>query len=49
MRTLSDKMTFTDNGRAVCLEYVIDGIEASRALERIMTLHNFYSPKMVNA
>lgn len=49
MRTLSDKMTFSDNGRTVRLEYVIDGIDASHALERIVVLHNFYSPKMVNA
>lgn len=49
MKTLSDKMFFSDQGRTVRLEFIISGIEPTRALERIVTLHNFYTPKLVNA
>ncbi len=49
MKTLSDKMTYSDQGRTVRLEFAISGIEPGRALERIVTLRNFYTPKLVNA
>lgn len=49
MKALSDKISFLDGGRTVRMEYVVSGIEASRALERIVTLHNYYSPKKVHA
>lgn len=49
MKTLSDKMSYTDQGRTVCLEFVISGIEPSRALERLVKLRHFYAPKTVNA
>jgi len=49
MKTLSDKMTYSDNGSTVRLEFVVSGIEASRALERIVTLRNYYAPRLVNA
>ena len=49
MKTLSDKLSFSNNGSTVRMEFVINGIEASRALERIVLLHNFYAPALVNA
>ncbi len=49
MKTLSDKITFQDNGSTIRLDFIINGIEASRALERVMTLRNYYAPRTVNA
>ena len=49
MKTLSDKMSFSNNGSTVRLDFVVNGIEASRALERIVTLRNHYAPRFVNA
>lgn len=49
MKTLSDGLSFSDGGRTVRLDFVINGIEASRALERIVALRNFYAPRFVNA
>lgn len=49
MKTLSDGLSFSDGGRTVRLDFVINGIEASRALERIVALRNFYAPHFVNA
>ena len=50
MNALSDKISFQNNGSVVRMEYVIDGIAASSALERIMTLKNYYALKTaVNA
>ena len=47
MRSLTDQLTFSDNGSAVRLFFVINGIEASRALERITTLRRYYIPRTV--
>ncbi len=49
MKALSDNLSFSDNGSTVRLEYIINGIEATRALERIMTLRNFYAKLSVTA
>ena len=49
MKTLSDKICFQNNGSTVRMDFVINGIEASRALERIVTLRNYYAPKTVYA
>jgi serine/threonine-protein kinase RsbW len=49
MKTLSDRMTYSNNGSTVRLDFVVSGIEASRALERIVTLRNHYAPRFVNA
>lgn len=49
MKTLSDKLSFQDNGRTVRLDFYINGIEASYALERIVTLRNYYASRMVHA
>lgn len=49
MHSLSDKVTFLDGGSTVRLDFVINGIDPSCALERIATLHRYYSPKLVNA
>lgn len=43
MRSLADKLSFSNNGSTVRLDFIINGIEASRALERITTLRNHYS------
>lgn len=47
MRSLADKLSFSDNGSSVRLDFIINGIEASRALERITTLRLHYSLKPV--
>ena len=49
MKTLSDGLSFQNGGSTVRLDFVINGIETSRALERIMTLRNYYAPKTVYA
>lgn len=49
MKTLSDKMSFQNGGSTVRLEFVVNGIEASRALERIVVIRNYYAPRYVNA
>ena len=47
MKALSDRMSFTDGGRKVRLDFFISGIEATRALERLVTLREFYAPKEI--
>lgn len=49
MKTLSDGLSFQNNGSTVQMNFVINGIEASRALERIVTLRNYYATKTVYA
>ena len=49
MKTLSDGLSFQNNGSTVRMDFVINGIEASRALERIVTLRNYYATKTVYA
>lgn len=49
MKTLSDGLSFQNNGSTVRMNFVINGIEASRALERIVTLRNYYATKTVYA
>ena len=49
MRTLADKISFSDNGSTVRLDYIINGIDSSHALERIVTLRKLFMPQMVNA
>ena len=49
MRTLSDKILFADNGSTVRMEFIVSGIEPARALERIVTLHNYYAPQVIYA
>lgn len=43
MKSLSDELTFENGGSRVRMRYVINGIEPSRALERIVVLNNFYA------
>lgn len=49
MKTLSDKISFSDNGSTVRMEYLVNGIDASHALERITTLHRYYASNVVVA
>lgn len=49
MRTLSDNLVFSNNGSTVKLEFKINGIESTRALERIVVLKNFYARQLVTA
>ena len=49
MNSLADKLSFSNNGSTVRLDFVINGIEASRALERVMTIRNYYATRTVNA
>ena len=48
MQTLSDSCTYSKGGKRVKLEFMIQGIEASRSLERAVTLQNFFDPKRIN-
>lgn len=48
MKSLSDKLTFINNGSTVRMEYLINGIEATRAVERIMVLRNYHANKLVH-
>lgn len=48
MKTLSDRISFSNSGSSVRLEFVVSGIEASKALERIVTLRNHYAHRLVN-
>ena len=47
MKSLSDRMTFSDGGRKIRLEFDVAGIDPSDALERIALLQTHYSPVMV--
>ncbi len=47
MKTLSDKCEFTEGGKKVRLEFMIQGIEALHSLERAATLQHFFKPKKV--
>ena len=49
MKTLADNLTFQNNGSTISLFFIINGIEASRALERVMTLRKYYAPRTVEA
>ena len=49
MKKLSDNISFPDNGSKVRLDFIINGIEASRALERISILRRHYSLKAVES
>ena len=42
MRTLSDKIAFYNQGSKVTMEFMINGIEKSRALERISVLKKYF-------
>lgn len=43
MRTLSDKMTYSDGGRCVRMEFVVEGIDPAEALERITILQEHFA------
>ncbi len=43
MRSLSDQMTFSEGGRKVRLEFDINGIDPSDALERVAVLQSHFS------
>ena len=49
MKKLSDNISFSDNGSKVRLDFIINGIEPSRALERISILKRHYSFKTVES
>ena len=49
MKSLSDKISYLNGGSTVRLDFVINGIEASKALERISTLRHYYAADMIYA
>ena len=49
MGALSDRLSFQNNGSTVRMDFLINGIEATRAVERIVTLRNYYAKKLVHA
>jgi hypothetical protein len=48
MQTLADSCIYSKGGKRVKLEFMIQGIEASRSLERAATLQHFFDPKKIN-
>lgn len=49
MKTFSDDLSFENGGRTVKMTFNVNGISASRALERIMIMRNHYSAHRVLA
>lgn len=47
MKSLADRMTFSDEGRKVRLEFDVAGIDPSDALERIALLQARFAPVLV--
>ena len=43
MRSLSDRMVYSDGGRQVRLEFVVEGIDPAEAVERITVLQQHFS------
>lgn len=48
MKTLADSCVFSKGGRRVKLEFMIQGIEQARSLERVATLRRFFETKKIN-
>ena len=48
MKALSDSCIYSDGGRKVRLEFGIQGIDASRSLERIVVLQQFFQLKKIS-
>lgn len=44
MQSLADKMVYSDGGRQVRLEFVVEGIDPAEALERITILQQHFTP-----
>lgn len=44
MRSLSDRMTFSEGGRVVRMEFDVNGIDPADALQRIAVLQSHYHP-----
>lgn len=49
MQSLSDSMEYSNGGRTLRLEFMINGIDGSDALERISCLQHFYMTQSVVA
>src|SRR5574344_298289 len=47
MKTLSDKMEYSKDGRCVRLEFAINGIDGAQALERTTALSHFFDYKRI--
>lgn len=47
IKTLSDKVSFADNGSTIRMDFFVSGISLTRALERRSVLRNFYSIEKV--
>lgn len=47
MKSLSDRMVFSDEGRMVRLEFDVAGIDPSDALERVAILQGRFAPVLV--
>lgn len=44
MRTLADSVTYSEGGRQVRLEFVVEGIDPAEALERVTVLQQHFAP-----
>lgn len=44
MKSLADKMSYSDGGRTVRLEFVVNGIDPADALERVAVVQSYFAP-----
>lgn len=44
MRSLADSVTYSEGGRQVRLEFVVEGIDPAEALERVAILQQHFAP-----
>lgn len=49
MKTLSDQLSFENNGSTVRMTFFINGIDSSRALERSSRIKEYYSEKVLQS
>ena len=49
MKTLADKIEYSENGSRVRLEFLINGIEKADYLERCAKINKFFMPALINA
>lgn len=49
MKSLSDNLVFSQDGRCVRMEFMIEGIDSSEQMERCATLDNFFQSVLIHA
>lgn len=49
MKTLSDQLSFSKEGRRVEMKFLIKGIDASKSMERSFVLQHFFNKTLIEA